>query len=154
MGIVIFGAAMSKSRENLQKSIINQLLNFKSLLKKPTHLYLFKQEKQSMSHFLKPFTVGRRRRRSNDSLQADDLRQIGKKNLNLHKPPPKRKKNHKSMLTLACPSRPDSVVVVHFSKLHQASSSCQFTYPSFNILHVGKFQDFRLSIRIEKSTGC
>jgi hypothetical protein len=92
VGIVIFGAAMSKSRENLQKSIINQLLNFKSLLKKPTHLYLFKQEKQSMSHFLKPFTVGRRRRRSNDSLQADDLRQIGKKNLNLHNPAQKEKK--------------------------------------------------------------
>jgi hypothetical protein len=33
-----------------------------------------------MSHFLKPFTVGQRRRRSIDSLQADDLRQIGKKN--------------------------------------------------------------------------
>ncbi len=92
MGIVIFGAAMSKSRENLQKSIINQLLNFKSLLKKPTHLYLFKQEKQSMSHFLKPFTVGRRRRRSNNSLQADDLRQIGKKTLICITPPKKEKK--------------------------------------------------------------
>jgi hypothetical protein len=106
-----------------------------------------------MSNFLKPFTVGQRRRRSNNSLQADDLKTDWEKKLNLHKRPPK-KKNHKSMLTLACPSRLDSVVAVHFSKLHQVSSSCQFTYPSFNILHVGNFQDFRLSKRIGKSTGC
>lgn len=128
-------------------------IKFKIFVKKPTHLYLFRQEKQSMSHFLKPFTVGQRRRRSIDSLQADDLRQIGEKN-SICITPKKKKKNHKSMLTLACPSRLDSVVAVHFSKLHRVSSSCQFTYPSFNILHVGKFQDFRLSKRIGKSTGC